>query len=183
MNRRENNEDIAKIKFSRKTYSLVTMFIVLAGALLLMSYATFVQPLAHNALFLLNTNDGSWDISFTDMQKVEVAGYAREISKPDYTSTKASFYVSVSGPGDKITYKLNVKNSGTLDAVVDSIYLVPENQEGDMILYSISGVSVGDSLDAGEEKEVRVTAMYNPGKITSTIKSKNVSVVINYKQK
>lgn len=141
-------------------------------------YAVFAQPLAHNAKQITNT----WNISFTDMYLQEKQGNVTELSSPSYNSTKANFYISMTGSGDKITYDLTITNSGSLDAEVDSIYIIPENQPGDSILYYTNGIDVGDILKAGESTHLTVTAAYNPS-ATSSSSRKDMSVIINYKQK
>ena len=117
------------------------------------------------------------------MEIADVTGEAKEISGHDFTSTKANFYVSLTGPGDSIVYDLTIKNSGSLNVEVDSIFVVPTSQPGDQILYSVGGISVGDKLDAGESTHMTVTVMYN-NNATKSEESvrKDMSVIINYKQ-
>ena len=148
-----------------------------------MWYTTFAQPLAYNAKQMkLQSNNGSWDIRFTDMYQKRKIGEAKEISNPSYSSTKASFYISLSNPGDEITYNLTIKNAGTLNAKVLSIYIMPENRDDDPILYYVSGIAVGDELNAGESTNMTVTAKYNENINSSNILN-NVSVIVNYVQK
>lgn len=168
------------IKMSKKSSNKIVIALVAIGAFLIMWYATFAQPLAFN---VRQADDGAWNIGFTDMEVANVAGEAKEISGHDFTSTKANFYVSLTGPGDSIVYDLTIKNSGTLNAVVDSIYVVPVSQPNDQIVYSVGGINVGDKLDAGDSTHMTVTVMYNnnANKSEQSVR-KDVSVIINYKQ-
>lgn len=178
----EHNEEKSNVKKSKKTYNAITICLAILGAFLIIWYAAFAQPLAFNNI---GVNEGNtWNIHFTNMIQKSIVGEAKAINKPDYTSTKATFSVSLTSPGDSITYELTVKNSGSLDAVVDSIYVLPENGTNDPIWYTVSDIEVGDELKAGAETTFKVTALYNPN-ITSTtnVNSKSVTIIINYRQK
>ena len=168
------------IKMSKQSSNKIVIALVAIGAFLIMWYATFAQPLAFN---VRQVDDGAWNIGFTDMEIADVTGDAKEISGHDFTSTKAKFYVSLTGPGDSIVYDLTIKNSGSLNAEVDSIYVVPASQPGDQIVYSVGGINVGDKLDAGESTHMTMTVMYN-NNATKSEESvrKDMSVIINYKQ-
>lgn len=168
------------IKMSKQSSNRIVIALVAIGAFLTMWYATFAQPLAFN---VRQADDGAWNIGFTDMNVAKVTGEAREISGHDFTSTKANFYVSLTGPGDSIVYDLTIKNSGSLNAEVDSIYVVPISKHGDQIMYSVGGIHVGDKLDAGESTHMTVTVVYSNG-VTKSEESirKDMSVIINYKQ-
>lgn len=175
--------DDRRVKNSKSSANKLVIILVALGALLTMWYTTFAQPLAYNAKQMkLQSNNGSWDIRFTDMYQKRKIGEAKEISNPSYSSTKASFYISLSNPGDEITYNLTIKNAGTLNAKVLSIYIMPENRDDDPILYYVSGIAVGDELNAGESTNMTVTAKYNENINSSNI-LKNVSVIVNYVQK
>ena len=110
-------------------------------------------------------------------------GSAREITPPTYTSTKATFHVTLTEPGDQITYDLTIKNCGTLNAKISSIYVLPENNDDDVILFYISGVEEGDALDAGKSVNLSVTAKYNEHIASLPNIVKNVSVIVNYVQR
>lgn len=169
------------IKMSKKSTNRIVIALVLVGALLTMWYAVFAQPLAFNARQA--SDDGSWNIGFTDMYVDDIVGGAKELGKPSFTSTKANFYISLTGPGDKIVYDLTIKNSGTFNAKVESIYVVPENKPGDQIIYSVGGINLGDELKAGESTHMTVTAMYNRSATTSLESvRKDMSVIVNYAQ-
>ena len=179
------SEDERKVKPSKETTNKLVILLVAAGALLMMWYTTFAQPLATNSKQVkLGKNDGgSWDIRFTDMYQQKKIGSASEISSPIYNSTKASFHVLLSSPGDEITYNLTIKNNGTLNAKVSSIYVMPENREGDAIVYFVDGINVGDILDAGQSTNMTVTAKFNPSGMHGSEIVKNVSVIVNYVQR
>ena len=169
------------IKMSKKSTNKIVIALVLVGALLTMWYAVFAQPLAFNAR-QETSNAKDWNIGFTDMQLDDKVGNVMELAKPSFTTTTATFSVSLSAPGDKIVYDLTIKNSGKLNAKVDSIYIVPENKPDDIILYSVGGINLGDELKAGDSTHMNVTAMYNRTSGGQEQVSKKVTVYINYVQ-
>lgn len=164
--------------FDRKT----VLIIVLIAAILGVGYATFAQALAYDGVVSSSSKDGVWDIGFIKMIQKEKKGKASEISPPSFSKHEATFNVSLIEPGDEITYELTIKNSGNLNAEVSSINLVPENSSDDVILYYVSGLSVGDRLDAGRTTDMTVTAKYSSTH-GSRLASKTMQVVINYKQR
>ena len=168
------------IKMSKQSTNKIVIVLVALGAFLVMWYATFAQPLAFNVRQA--EQDGDWNIGFTDMKVVDIVGQAKEVSKHDFTSTKAVFSVSLVAAGDKIVYDLTIKNSGIINAVVDSIYIVPENDPNDTIIYSVDGINVGDKLKAGESTNMKVSILYNSNATVNKTLSKTVSVIINYKE-
>ncbi len=173
------------IKMSKSSTNKIVIALVLVGALLTVWYAVFAQPLAFNAK--QRTSDGKdWQIGFTDIKLADTVGTVRELSKPSLTSSStASFSVSLTGPGDTAVYDLTIKNSGTINAKVESIYVTPLNEKDDYILYETSDINVGDVLKAGESTHMKVIVTYNDKIATPSISngesvSKNVTVIINY---
>lgn len=164
--------------FDRKT----VLIIVLIAAILGIGYATFAQALAYDGVTSSTSKDGVWDIGFINMNQKEKKGKASEIAPPSFSKHEATFHVSLIEPNDAITYELTIKNSGNLNAEVSSINLVPENTSEDVILYYVSGLSVGDRLDAGKTTNVTVTAKYSSTH-GSKLATKTMQVVINYKQR
>ncbi len=183
-NHNSSNED-RKVKPSKTTSNKHVIALVALGALFMMWYTTFAQPLAFNVKQkqIGHSNDGIWDIRFTDMYQKRKIGDAREISSPSYMATKASFHVSLANPGDEITYNLTIKNSGTLNAKVAGIHIMPENKADDAILYYVNDISVGDFLDAGQSTNMTVIAKFNENATVNSKQVKNVSVIINYIQR
>ena len=179
------SDDDRRVKPSKETTNKAVIALVTIGALLMMWYTFFAQPTAANSkqLQLKQNDSGSWDIRFTDMYQQRKIGTASEISAPSYSSTKASFHVSLSKPGDEITYNLTIKNNGSLNAKVSSIYVMPENNDGDSILYFVDGINVGDFLDAGKSTNMAVTAKFNSNGSPVSGVVKSVSVIINYVQR
>lgn len=128
-------------------------------------------------------NNAKWNISFTRVIKTEVVGSAKEISEVSYNDLSASFNVLLPKPSDSISYEFTISNKGTLDAKLDTINVTPENREMDAILYEISGIEVGDVLNAGESTTLIVKVSYNPKNQEIEPDGKAAKIYINYSQK
>ncbi len=97
---------------------------------------------------------------------------------------KATFYADLVAPGDSVTYTVVVKNGGDLNAKLSNITFNDDTfnastgtntettttGEGEnavttpthAILYSYSGIVLGDKIAAGTTDEFTVTVKYNP---------------------
>lgn len=168
------------IKLSKKTTNRIVIALVAIGALLLMWYSTFAQPLASNNE---QYQDKSWKIGFTEVSDASVVGSAKEVKAPELVSDNTvNFYISLSNVGDKITYDLAIKNDGDFNAKVSGIHITPKNKPGDAIAYSIDGIELGDVLKAGDTVHVRFEALYQRSLTAGEPVSTDMSVEINYVQ-
>lgn len=130
------------------------------------------------------SNNQRWNVGFINNVLVEKVGEAYEVSAPTYTSTRATFHVGFIEQGDEITYNIDIKNSGTIDAKVSEIIVNPISEDDDPILYSISNINVGDELDAGKVTTMSVRIQYNPNYTGPKNKlTQDLVVLINYVQK
>ena len=168
------------IKFSKKTTNRIVIVLVALGALLLMWYSTFAQPLASNNQ---QYKDEHIYIGFTNTEILSIVGSAKEVNKPDISARdEANFYVSLSNIGDKIVYDLTIENRGNMDAKVDDIRMKPENKDGDAILYYLSGIKEGDVLPKGSIVHVQLTVTYQNAVQVAGVVRKDLTVNIDYVQ-
>lgn len=162
-------------------WKIVVFSVVAVAFMLSVSYLTFAQPLAYDAP---KDSRGIWDIGFVDAEEVYTVGGAKELSGVSFTKTYATFDVYIGEKGDQLAYDFTIKNSGKLDAILESIYIVPMNKYNDAIFFNISGLTAGSTLKVGESKKLRVVARYNPyynGNVK--VQKKNVKIILNYVQK
>ena len=159
--------------------------IVLIALIFSVGIVTFAQPLAYNLFDIANkTNATDWNISFTKAIQRNITGNAKEVKPVSYTATTASFAVELTAVGDSVTYDFTITNNGKLDALVESVYIVPTNKEDDVIIFQTSNLKAGDELLAGESKDIRVTAQFNPNYSgDATNLQKSATVIINFIQK
>ena len=129
-------------------------------------------------------DNSMWNVGFINMELNSKISKSEEIEAPSYNKTKASFHVSLSEPGDEISYNIDIKNSGTIDAKVSDITINPISEVDDPIIFVFNGVEVGDELDAGKTTTVSVNIKYNPNYTGPNKKiSQDFVVLINYVQK
>ncbi len=126
--------------------------------------------------------NSNWLVSFTDVVKKSETGNVKENSKVKYSSTSASFDVSLTGPGDAIEYEFTVTNQGTIDAKIDNIEINPIGSN-DYINFEVLDAKTGDTLDKG--KSMKLTVRISLKSVPETIVAyarESVAIHINYVQ-
>lgn len=126
------------------------------------------------------TIDSVWQVGIVDITEKDRVGKATSKTAPTYTSTTATFDVSLIQPGDSISYDIKIKNFGTLNAIVDSINVMTDNNE--TIIYEVRGIKENDRLDAGKEDVLTVKVAFDENATQILNKTKNITIVINYAQ-
>ncbi len=118
------------------------------------------------------------------------AGSIKHEVKDNYT---AEFSAILLSPSESVTYTVTVENSGTINAelgpggITFSDATMGQTNPTDAILYTYSGIAVGDDLNAnGGTDTFTVTATYNPAVTTQPSAAqleKTVLMTLNYVQK
>lgn len=130
--------------------------------------------------------DPVWDVKLMSISSTETEGYGTSISATIENKFSAKFNTEFQMPGDKVTYVINVKNEGTIDAKLNSITITPDDYNDGVIIYSINGLEAGDELTVGESKMFTLTASYNSEiveKPTTEYLSKEITLILDYVQK
>ena len=123
----------------------------------------------------------SWAIAFTNITEGTPVGGATNVEPASIDGTTAKFNVDLVSPGDSMTYQITVSNTGSLDAVLNDI--IVSETGSDAIKYTVTGVSEGTTLDAGETNTVTVKVEYDSsvvGQPEST--TRDLYVTLNYVQ-
>lgn len=158
-------------------------------------YAGFTQQLdiQGNA----TVKKSSWAIKFTNLQPVVKTGTATEVTAPTINTndTKISDYdVTLTTPGDSVTYDFDVTNEGTFDAKISSI-TIPKptcagsgvNAEADKtnvcnnLTYTLTyadgtQLAVDDTLTSGETKSLKLTLTYLSSINAEQLPTEDVSI-------
>lgn len=164
--------------FLKKNKLIVSLVVVMT---LMVSFVlSTAAQMASSDIKWYNAN-GKWDIKFTDMKLTSIKGMAKEEKTPTFFSTYASFNVSLGAPRDKVNYDITISNLGDIDAKVDGIYILPENTSDNPIKYEVSGLSVGDVLEAGKSVKVTVSIYYDDNAVAK-VSNRDASILINYVQ-
>jgi len=142
---------------------------------------TSVVVLAHNNEIFKAKPNAKWKVEFTSIAEGEIIGNAKSRFMPEYTATKASFYVDLVVPGDAITYELQVANTGNIDSYLYDIKCITSpNKEA--IKYEIIDIKEGDKLKAGEVKNFKVKVSYVLDAEEAVTFNKPMSIVFDFRQ-
>lgn len=166
-----------------------TVIIALIAAIFCLSigYASFSTILQINSISAVSNQ--SWMIKFTAVSLPTIVGSAKEKSSPVASSTLINFNVELQAPGDMISYTFKIKNSGTIDAKLDStpsITGIP-NDLKEKLVYTLTYedgtlIKAGDTLLSGSEKSFKLVITYIDD---STIADQTVAatILMTYVQK
>lgn len=162
-----------------KNVVIVTMLMVIVVMI------TAVVVLARNNDIFKPRPDGNgtgkWKVLFTSIAEGEKTGNAKSAMYPYYTGTYASFYATFEAPGDSMVYDVQISNLGTLNSKLSSIIYIT-NPYKDAIKYEVIGINEGDTLKAGEVRNIKIKISYE---LTSTVAytfDKPISILFNFVQ-
>ncbi len=148
----------------------------------------------------------SWKIKFTDLSNPTINGSAAVVTAPQIESDThiGNYDVTLSMPGDSVTYTFKIVNSGTIDAELsDYNFAVPtitgtgESAESDAAIVSnnlvytltyVDGTAVqkNDTLLKNESKTLKLTVAYDASATDLPINRVNISgmdIAFTYAQK
>lgn len=164
------------VKWSKQTTNKFVIALVTLGALLLMGYAVFAQPLARNNDQYIN---GKWEIGFVDMIELNSLGIETHRGSYDFSYTAAEFQISLAPSGDEVIYELTIENKSNFDAIVSGVTVTPEVHEA--LSYTVSGINEGDRLDAKEKTKMRLSLKSKDLSMKGSIEVV-MKVNVNFKQ-
>jgi len=116
---------------------------------LVVGYAAFSTVLKIKGTSNINSN---WDIQITNIEKIESKGSIDVEGTPKYESLTATFNTNFTTPGDYATYKIEITNNGSLDAILKNITM-PENTNNDIIFYLNKDKNNEDINDALKQND------------------------------
>jgi len=157
----------------RDSKNLVIGMLCAVVCIMAVAYAAFSTTLNVNGTATISSN---WKVGFTDIicEATEVEGGATSINVGEETvelaangslvgeagtSTSATFDVTFLQPGDSAVCTVTVKNSGTLNAKVETLTVT--NPSGGIITYVVDSIAQGDKLAAGAADTFTITATYD----------------------
>lgn len=177
--------------------------LVLIFLLMAIGYASFTQLLTINGTSSVNS---SWNVHIKSIvvSSSSAGGTSTEanVSEDGYS---ANFNVSLSSPGDYVTYTVTVENTGTINAMVGDAGITfsgidqmdlyndqdannPNGKATSAIVFTYDEIAVGDKLPYASDRNTDtflVTAMYNPNYTSqpdASELSSNVRMTLNYVQ-
>lgn len=187
--------------------TIMIIAVVALIALVGVGYAAFSTNLTINGKGTVKAS--SWKIKFSNLSNVNLTGKATEITKPTISNNDThigDYAVTFTAPGDSIDYTFDVVNAGTFDAEISSITVDKPNCTGNganattdasnvckNLSYKLTyadGTEVvqGDTLDAGETKNLKLALTYSSSITaeqlpTDDVAISNLEVTIVYSQK
>ena len=163
-------------KNNNQTKIIVTFAAILC--FMAIGYAALSQQLKINGTAKIT---GNWNIQFTNIVSNPSGGASNKVAPTGIGTTTATFQVNLNEPGDKMVYDITVSNLGNIDAIVDSVTEIDNDNQD--IKYTIEGIQRGTELKATESKEFKVTVQYD--KVVTAINntSRTISINVNFVQK
>ena len=180
---------VKKFKYNYKTRFLLPLLVLVCVSLGL-GYAYLQTDLAIVGVTKLKDNE--WNVHFENTQPVP--GSVTPTAEPSISElTTVSFSAQLENPGDKYEFYIDVVNSGTIDAMVDSLILLPEltTDQAKYFSYNVTysdGIEIEKNhlLEAGSTETLKVSFKYLENADTTNYPQAdttfNVSVTINYVQ-
>ena len=130
-----------------------------------------------------------WNIYFTNPSSASVVGTATG-SSLNIQASSLNFQVSLYKPGDKVTYTVDIKNGGTIDAVLNSISLTGlDTAKSNSLNYTVtysdgSTIKEGDTLNVGANKTLKIAVEFDSSATSLPVSDVNLTfgVTLIYQQ-
>ena len=138
----------------------------LLGVLMLTTVAYAALQTVLNVSGTVVKKGNLWNIYFTNPSSASTVGSATG-SKINIQASTLNFQVSLYKPGDKVTYTVDIKNGGTIDATLNSISLTGvDTAKNNNINYTVtysdgSIIKQGDILNIGTSKTIKIIVEFD----------------------
>lgn len=136
-----------------------SLILILLAVVVVMAvgYAAFAQQLNITGTAQINS---TWDVHIEEISVASELNQGKNISAT-VASDKLSvnFQAELVIPSSSVTYNVTVKNSGTIDAKLDSLLF--DNSQNEAIKYSYSGIALNDVIESGETQTFTVTVTFD----------------------
>ena len=139
---------------------------VLVGVLMLTTVAYAALSTVLNVSGTVVKKGNLWNIYFTNPSSASIVGTATG-SSINIQASSLNFQVSLYKPGDKVTYTVDIKNGGTIDAVLNSISLTGlDTAKSNSLNYTVtysngSTIKEGDTLNVGASRTIKITVEFD----------------------
>ena len=173
----------------RRTKALVVVVLLIVVAGLTVAFAALSATLNIKGTAYLDA--AKWGIKFENLSEPESIGTATTTGTAKIEETKSAeindINVSLSTPGDKITYTVDLVNEGTINAKIDKIektVLTEEQQK--YLTFKVAytnglEVSEGDILSKGETKNITITIEFIKNLTKEDLPTSTSTISLSYK--
>ena len=178
-----------KMEKMRRTKALVIVVLLIVIAGLTVAFAALSTTLNINGTAYLDA--AKWGIKFKNLSEPVSVGTASTTGTAKIEEAKSAeingINVGLSTPGDKVTYKVDLVNEGTINAKIDNIektVLTSEQQR--YLIFKVTDnngkeVSEGDILSAGETKNLTITVEFIKDLTKEDLPKQTSTISLSYK--
>ena len=173
----------------RRTKALVVVVLLIVVAGLTIAFAALSTTLNINGTAYLDA--AKWEIRFENLSSPTKIGSANVTGTAKIEDTKAAeitgINVSLSTPGDKVTYTVDLVNKGTINAKIDNIEKTALTSEQQRYLtFKVTDkngneVSEGDILSAGETRNLTITIEFIKDLTKEDLPTNTSTISLSYK--
>ena len=173
----------------RRTKALVVVVLLIVVAGLTVAFAALSTTLNINGTAYLDA--AKWGIKFQNLSEPVSIGTATTTETAKIEESKSAeitgINVSLSTPGDKVTYTVDLVNEGTINAKIDKIEkteLTSEQQK--YLTFKVTDkdgkeVSEGDVLSAGETRSLTITIEFIKDLAKEDLPTSTSTISLSYK--
>ena len=173
----------------RRTKALVIVVLLIVIAGLTVAFASLSSVLNIKGTAYLDA--AKWGIKFKNLSEPIKVGDAKVTGTAKIEETKSAeitgINVSLSNPGDKVTYTVDLVNEGTINAKIDNIektVLTSEQQK--YLTFKVTdkegkAVSEGDILSAGETRNLTITIEFIKDLTKEDLPTNASTISLSYK--
>ena len=173
----------------RRTKALVVVVLLIVVVGLTIAFAALSATLNIKGTAYLDA--AKWGIRFENLSSPTKIGSATTTGTAKIEETKAAeitdINVSLSTPGDKVTYTVDLVNKGTINAKIDKIektQLTSEQQR--YLTFKVTDkngkeVSEGDILSAGETRNLTITIEFIKNLTKEDLPKQTSTISLSYK--
>lgn len=173
----------------RRTKALVVVVLLIVVAGLTVAFAALSTTLNINGTAYLDA--AKWGIRFENLSSPTKIGSATTTGTAKIEETKAAeitgMNVSLSIPGDKIVYAVDLVNKGTINAKIDNIEKTVLTQEQQRYLtFKVTDqngyeIKQGDILEKGETKKITITIEFIKDLTKEDLPKQTSTISLSYK--
>ena len=173
----------------RRTKALVIVVLLVVVAGLTVAFAALSSSLNINGTAYLDA--AKWGIRFENLSSPTRVGKATTTGTAKIEETKSAeitdMNVSLSIPGDKIVYTVDLVNKGTINAKIDNIEKTVLTQEQQRYLtFKVTDkngyeIKQGDILEKGETKKITITIEFIKDLTKEDLPKQTSAISLSYK--
>lgn len=161
-----------------KRMNLLFLALVFCCCLVSVGYFTLINAMVVEGN--LKLKPAVWDVKFDNIKTISTIGSVQNYERPRLTPKVIEFYAEFNEVGDTITYAIDIKNRGTLDARLNSINFLPEYSK--YLEYECDNLLEGTILKAGESITTNLKIKYAKANDSTMNQIKNIKLILDWEQ-